>query len=350
MKKYILITICAIALMGASCDLFPPKIGGILKTSNGGIDWQASNILKDDKGTIGALSISKLAHDPQATEILYASSFNAGLYKSTDGAATWEQILGQIPTIDFAIHPNDSQIIFTAGYFEGRGRALITRDGGKSWNAVYTAGTNNSSVRAVALNQNNPEQVVIGMSQGELIISNDSGATWRLIQSYNDRINRIYWNTNGMYVLVKGTGLFRSTDGGNSFQLITAGLQSAGNISTLSIFGNSISSYDQVAISSQNPSLMYLTTNLGLYRSNDGGQSWGFVSMPLRQSDSPPTAVAMAPSSDNIIYVSSGTNIYKTSDGGNTWSTSDSQTGSKVNALLVDPNLPQVAYAGVYDE
>jgi photosystem II stability/assembly factor-like uncharacterized protein len=348
MKKYVLVAICALSLLSASCQLFPERVGGVLKTSNGGIDWQATNNLKDNQGSIVGLSISKLAFDPKGTDVIYASSYNAGLYKSTDGAATWEQILGQIPVIDFIINPNDSQTIFSAGYFEERGRALLTRDGGKSWNAIYTAATNNSAVRAIALNPNNPQQVIIGMSQGEIIISGDSGATWRLAQNYNDRINKIIWNNNGIYILVKGTGMYRSLDNGTTFQLITANLQSAGNISNLSIFGNTITSYNQLAISEKNPSLIYLTTNLGLYRSFDGGLSWGFVSMPLRQSDLAPSSVAIAPSGDNIVYVGAGSNIYKTVDGGNTWSTSDTLTGSLVNALLIDPELPQAAYAGIF--
>ena len=352
MNKYIILSVCALSLLSASCGLFPEKIGGVLKTSNGGVDWQASNALKagedGEQGTIVGFSISKLAFDPNGTDTLYAGTFDGGLYKSTDGASSWEQILGQIPIIDFAINPNDSQTIFAAGYFEERGRVLLTKDGGKSWNAVYTAATNNSAVRSVAVNPNNTQQVIIGMTQGELIVSGDSGATWRLANNYSDRINRIIWNNNGLYVLVKSAGLYRSTDGGSSFQLITAGLQSSGNISNLSIFGNTITSYNQLAISNTNPSLMYITTNLGLYRSTDGGASWGFVSMPLRQSDLAPTAVSIAPSSDNILYVSAGSNIYKTADGGNTWSISDSLTGSLVNTLLIDPELPQAAYAGVY--
>jgi photosystem II stability/assembly factor-like uncharacterized protein len=200
----------------------------------------------------------------------------------------------------------------------------------------------------VALNPTNPQQVAIGMSQGELIMSNDSGATWRLVQSYNDRINKITWNNNGLYVLVRGAGIYRSVDGGNSFQLITAGLQSSGNISNLSIFGNTISNFNQMAVSQNNASTIYLTTNLGLYRSFDAGSTWGFVSMPLRQSDLSPVAVAIAPSSDNVIYVSVNSNIYKTVDAGNTWSISDTQTHNSINALLVDPALPQVAYAGVF--
>lgn len=356
MKKYIIVTICAISLLSASCDLFGKPTAGVYKTSNGGVDWQATNVFKSTNTNAGAtssvniaaLGISRLAYSPQKEDTVYAGAFNAGLYKSTDGAATWEQILGQIPVIDFAINPNDDQMIYAAGSFEDRGRALLTHDGGKSWNAIYTSATTNSSVRAIALNPSSPEQVVIGLSQGELIMSNDAGATWRLIQSYNDRVNQIVWNYDGIYAVVKGTGVFKSSDGGNSFQLITANLQSSGNTSTLSIFGSSISSFNQLAISQNNTQRMFLTTNLGLYESNNGGTSWTFITMPLRQSSISPTAVAIARSSDNIVYVSAGSVIYKTTDSGSNWSTSDTQTNNLVNSLIVDPNLPQAAYAGIY--
>ena len=50
MKKNIILTICAISLMSASCNFFgPTTTAGVLKTSNGGVDWQASNKIKDRK-------------------------------------------------------------------------------------------------------------------------------------------------------------------------------------------------------------------------------------------------------------------------------------------------------------
>ena len=349
-KKLVLLIICLLPLMSASCSLFSTPSAGVMATSNGGVDWQGSNKLKDGTGSILGLSVSKLAFDPQGSDVLYASGYNGGIYASHDGANSWEEILGLIPVMDFVIHPNDNQTIYAGGLFEERGRALVTRDGGKSWNAIYTASSSNSAVRSIALNPASPEQIAIGLAQGELILSNDGGATWRLAQSYNDRINKVIWTYEGIYVVVKGTGISKSVDGGNSFQLITSNLQSPGNTSTLAIFGSSVSSFNQLAVSQNNSSVLYMTTNLGLYRSNNSGGSWSFVPMPLRQTSVTPMAVAIAPNSDNVVYVSAGTIIYKTADGGNTWSASDSGAGKLISALLVDPNLPQVAYAGGYIE
>jgi photosystem II stability/assembly factor-like uncharacterized protein len=355
MKKAFFISLAALTLLSAACDFNNKGTAGILKTSNGGVDWQASNTIKasDPEATDSSMlefSISKLAFDPVAPEILYASSYNAGLYKSVDGAATWQQILGQIPVLDFAVHPQDNQTIYAAGYFEGRGRVLLTRDGGKSWNAIYTSAANNTSVRSVALNPNSPHQVAIGLSGGELIMSDDAGQAWRLAQSYNDRINRIIWTRDAVYVVVRTTGVFKSTDGGASFQLATANLQSPGNSSSDFdiIFGSSIGNFNQLAVSESGSGVLFLTTNLGLYRSENAGNSWQFVSMPLRQSATPAMAVAISRSSDNTVYVSAGSIIYKTTDFGSTWSSADTQTNSLINALAVSPDLPQVAFAGAF--
>lgn len=347
MKTKIIIVI-ALSLLAASCSLFAPATGGIFKTANGGIDWQVSNKLKNSESTLSNLSVSKMAFSPHGADIVYAGAYNGGIYKSSDGGGSWEEALGQIPIFDFVIHPDDDQTIYAAGAFDDHGRVLVTHDGGKSWTEIFSAAETSTVVRTVALNPANPQEVLIGTSAGAVIISHDGGTNWQLVQNYNDRINRIIWRYEGVYVVVRGTGVFASRDGGNSFQQITANLNSSGNTRGVNIFGSSIGTYNQLAVSESNPNLIYLSTNQGLYRSENGGGSWQFVNLPLRQNDLAPHAIAIAPGSDQVIYVSAKSNIYKSSDGGLSWVSSDTGTNNLVNALLISPDLPQVAFAGIY--
>ncbi len=342
-----IIILATIALLGASCNVFQPASGGILKTANGGIDWQVTGKFKEADTPINTLSISKLSFNPQG-DTIFAGTYNAGLYKSNDGGRIWEEVLGKIPVIDFAINPSDTNTIYAVGTLENRARALVTHDNGKSWTEIFSAAETNTAARAVALNPNNPAEILIGLSNGAIIKSIDGGTSWQLVQNYNDRINQIIWRDQSVYVVVRSTGIFKSIDGGFSFAQTTSGINSAGNTQGLSIFGSNVSSYNQLAISNSNPNILYATTNLGLYRSINAGNSWQFVRMPLKQSENAPQAVAIAPSTELAVYVSARSNIYKTSDGGQSWVSSDTGTNNLINALLVSPDLPQVAFAGVY--
>lgn len=347
MKKIIL-SLIAISLLGASCN-FGQAVAkvGILKTANGGIDWQPANQIVNNTKSLLEKSISQLKFSNDGGKI-FASSFDGGLYSSDDAGENWTEILSGVMIYDFAINPSDDQIMYAASYLGDRGRLITTKDGGKSWTEVYSdAGTKNP-VRAVAINPNNPSQVMIGLALGSLIESSDSGTSWRLLNNYNDRINRIYWQNNSeVYTVVQKTGLFKSIDNGTTFGLVTKTLVASSDISKPSLFGTGINDYRQLSIDAQNSTSMWLTTNMGLFHSLDSGISWNYVSMPFRQQDASPFAVAVAPSSSSVIYVSSNQIMYKSIDGGINWSSSNTNTNGLISSILVSRNLPQLAFAGV---
>jgi photosystem II stability/assembly factor-like uncharacterized protein len=346
--KLVLVFFC-VALLAAACNpLGSGASGGVVKTGNGGADWQLANTIKDQRATLAGYSISKLDFDPSDPQKLLAGTFNNGVYLSEDGGNSWQGILGQLSVYDFAVNPADAKQIYAAGVFDNHGRVLKTSDNGNSWVEVFNEASTQNPVRSIALNPNNPEEVVIGLGYGTLIKSQDGGQSWRLLQNYNDRINRIYWNNNGMYVVVRNTGVFRSTDSGGSFQNIVLPLLPSGGRFGQLISSSGIATFNQIGLSSIDPSLVYLTTSGGLFRSTDSGATWNYISLPLRQRDLPIIAIAVAPSNSNIIYVSAGSNIYKSNDSGGSWQAQDAHPTGSINYILINPTLPQIAYAGVY--
>lgn len=346
MKK-IFIAICAIALLGASCSLTgKPVQVGVVKTANGGVDWQPANQIVNNEKSLLSRSISQLKFN-QAGDKIFASSFDGGLFSTEDAGENWKELLSGVVIYDFAIDPTNEDIIYAASYLGDRGRVIATRDGGKSWTEVYSdAGTKNP-VRTIAINPNNTTEIMIGLTKGAVISSSDSGASWKLVQSYKDRVSRILWQSGAVYIVARETGVFKSTDNGISFQQITKTLVPTINGSRTSIFGKSISQYRQLAIDPNNSSTLWLTTDKGLFRTFDGGTSWNYVSMPFRQQDSEPLAVSVAPSSSSVIYASSNSIIYKSLDGGNTWSATNTNTNGFVGIILISRDLPQIAFAGV---
>lgn len=347
-KKFILII--SLVFLSAACNPFAASPqAGVLKTVNGGSDWRKANTLKTGTGSLSATYISKLAFDPANSQTVFAASFSDGLFKSDDAAATWSNVLSNIQVYDFGINPQNSKIIYTAGLCVDHGCLLKTLDGGASWNEVYHEAGSSNPVRSVAINPVNTNQMIIGTTLGSAVKSSDGALSWQLANNFKDQVNRVLWQDN-VYVLLKDNGLFKSTDFGATFTELTGSLKSADNsIGIDNLTGNSkVGTYHQIYADLNSPSLIYLTTDKGLYKSLDAGVTWTAQSLPVQPGQNPARAIAVSRNSSSIVYVSVGGTVYKSLDGGASWQTQGIVTTGFINYILIDPALPQIAYAGVY--
>lgn len=351
MSKKILVVLAALVFTAQACNPFArSSTAGIIKTVNGGADWQFSNAIKDNRNSsLNGVSVSSLAFDPTRRETLYAGSYTEGLYKSEDSGASWTRILSKILVYDFAIHPQDSKRIYAAGYYGGFGKVLVTVDGGASWEEVYNEESTENPVRAIALNPANPQHLVIGTSSGSVLRSTDSGQNWTLVTNLDDRINRIFWRSGSIFVLMRAKGLYVAPEGSSQFQDFTHNLTATANFDAMRL-EERVTNFSQMFIDPSNPSIIYLTTQRGLYKTYDGGRSWQYVTLPVRPESAYARAVAVAQSSSNVVYTSVGSTVYKSTDGGLSWQTQKIPTDGFVNYLLVDPALPQITYGGVYSQ
>lgn len=350
MTNKTIILISSIFLLSASCNFFKaPVAAGIAKTVNGGADWQFSNAIKDDKSlSLSGLNISKLDFDPQNHEIVYAGSFDGGLYKYESAANSWTKILSKIYVYDFAIHPFDSKIIYAAGIYGGKGRMLKTMDAGASWQDVYVDASDQNPVRAVALNPALPNQMAIGTESGSVIKSADGGQSWQLAKNFSDRVNRILWQSGGIYVMLKTKGLFRAQNFTDSFNELTASLTNPPEAGSYFITASPIESFSQVFVDFVSSGLIYITTNIGPYKTVDDGKTWTKVALPVKSGLSYARAIAVSRSSSNVVFTSVDSTVYKSVDGGNAWQTQSIATTGLINYILIDPVLPQIVYAGIY--
>ncbi len=338
------------AFLAAACNPFTKTLsGGVLKSVNGGADWQFANrIANSTTASLAALNISKLAFSPNNRETLFVGSYTGGLYKSEDSGGDWKNILSKIYVYDFVISPYDPNVIYAAGYFADHGRVLKTTDGGASWNQIYNEESAANAVRAIAVNPNNPSQLVLGMTSGSVVKSADGGMSWQLANNFSDRINRVLWQNGNLYVLTKTKGLFKSAGFADNFTDLTETLSKTFSLNNLAYNKETIDSFAQVFVDFSSPSLIYLTSNKGVYKSTDEGKTWAKQNLPVKPDESDAKAISIAPSSSNIVFVSVGTTIYKSTDAGQTWQTQSITSAGFVNYLLVDPQLPQIVYGGIY--
>ncbi len=183
--------------------------GGLWETTNNGTTW---NCIFENEGTI---TIGDVAIDPSNTQNIWIGSGEAnnqrsslwgdGIYKSADGGKTWtnmglkdSQHIGRV-----VVHPTDSQTVFVAAlgnlYSASPERGLFkTSDGGETWKKVLFV-NNDVGVVDVIVDPKNPDNVIAA--------------------SYERR--RRAWDFDGAG---PGSAIYRSTDGGESFDKVTDGL------------------------------------------------------------------------------------------------------------------------------
>lgn len=343
-----LLAVFSILLLSATCNLFGGGgTTGAVKTINGGADWTAINQLGQE-GSLGSFSLHVMRFDPKNREIIYAGTANGGLYKSENSGDNWVNILDKIAVNDLAVSPEDSGVIYAAGSFSGVGKVLKTTDGGKSWQQKYSEATAETPVRSISLNPSNPQQMVIATESGNVIRSLDGGESWQLLRNFQSRINQVVWTNHGVYALVRSGGLYKGSGTADDFVELTGAMKSQNFFDQFSNSG-AIQVFNQTYVDPLSSNLIYLTTNRGLFKSVDSGKNWQAVKLPVKQENLNARAIAVSRQSSNVVLTSVGNVVYKSTDGGISFQTqSVPGLNSFVNVIIMDPERPQIIYAGLY--
>jgi photosystem II stability/assembly factor-like uncharacterized protein len=290
--------------------------GGVWKTTDGGSNWK--NISDKYFGsTIGAVAVA-----PSDESVIYVgegentmrgnvSEGLGGMWRSDDGGKTWKNIglKDGRHIIRIIIHPRNPDIVWAAvvghlfGPNEERG-VFKTTDGGKTWRKVLYL-NNQTGASDLVMEPGNPNVFYAG--------------TWRVIRTP-------YSLESGG----EGSGLWKSTDGGETWKNITSakGLPKG----TWGIVG--------VAVAPSNADRVYAileNANGGLYSSADGGQTWTLASNDnnIRQRAWYYTKVFVDPANENLVYCPNVEFMYSR-DGGKTFQNYDTPHGDH-HDLWIDP-------------
>jgi photosystem II stability/assembly factor-like uncharacterized protein len=328
-----------------SNTLYANTSSGIMKSTNGGASWNPSN------NGLSSSSLRPLVIDPSHPNILYVGTFSSSIFKSVDGGASWVSSgegLGYPIVHALAIAPGNSKILYAGTGSNGRfsGGVFKSTDGGSSWHAV---GKDHRTVHALAIDPSNPN-TVYGSTFDGLIKSTDGGDTWN--ESNHGLPTGIYSdppialvidpsNPNTIYAgflssrdfPFGGAGLFKSRDGGATWQPISDGL--SGDVMT-------------VAIDRSSSSTIYAGSNRGVFKSTNGALNWSAVTRGMDAVSVRTLAVAHA----NTMYAGTDLGVFKSTDGGTSWSASGLNPSAfglpsyeGVSGLVLDPNNSDTIYA-----
>ena len=306
--------------------------GGVWKSTDYGRTWRP---LFDDQPSqsIGAIAVA--LSDPN---IIYVASGEGlqrpdlsvgdGIYKSTDAGKTWTH-LGlrdgqQIPAL--AVDPNNPDRLFAAvlghpyGPNEERGIFRST-DGGKTWQKVLYVDENTGG-SDVEIDPSNPEVVYASL--------------WEARQGP--------WEDGNSYGGTKG-GLFKSTDGGGTWHHLTKGLPE--NLVQINVaVAPSLPSRLFATIATTEESGYESDKGLGVFRSDDAGESWYRVTtdprpaMKIGGGDLPVPKVD--PKNPDVVYSASIVTCRST-DGGKTWmSLRGAPGGDDYQNVWINPGNPDI--------
>jgi photosystem II stability/assembly factor-like uncharacterized protein len=341
--------------------------GGVLKSTDGGVHFSPSS------NGLAATQIQQLAIGVNDPNTLYVGAVDA-LYVSHDAGTTWTVTPNFLSAFAIAVDPNDANTVYTAS-----SSVQVSHDGGLTFSDI--SGPIVGVSLGMVLNPNNPLELFVGTTGGGAYHSTDGGANWTALS-----IDHTVWSwaidpIDGTVYAGSNHGVFKSTDGGNSYVL--AGSPGNGIVYSLAKSG---------------PNLYAGTGGGGFSVSTDGGATWtntgiakgiglslntdsegnvyagtnfeGAFVRPIQTGTSRPShwrriawdnirdcncqeghAIAVDPNDDEHIYLTSNDGgALESRDGGGSWSDlSANGLGARApRSVGFDPSNPERIYVGGY--
>jgi photosystem II stability/assembly factor-like uncharacterized protein len=297
--------------------------GGVWKTEDAGHNWTNVSDGYFKTGSVGAITLA-----PSRPETVYVgmgehairgnTSHGDGVYRSDDGGETWRH-MGLTDTRQISnviVHPEDPNLVYVAalghawGPNEDRG-IFRSRDGGETWEKVLYL---NEDVGAgdLEMDPSDPNVLYAGMWQAR----------------------RFAW---GLRAAGPGTGLYKSTDGGDTWRNLTnnPGLPTGENRGRIG-----------VAVSGANPNRVWTIIEAeddqtGVFRSDDAGATWELVSQRAELLQRPwyYHRIHAHPADPERVYVQN-TRLWHSTDGGRNYEQIPIPHGDS-HDLWIDPNDPE---------
>jgi len=300
---------------------------GVFKSFDGGKAWEHKVKVAgaEEKDFLDKMKIASMKMDPRDNQVLYLGTISNGLYKSKDGAETWEKVAdennilsGTATVYNIAIEKSNPDIIYLAALNGGRGEVLKSEDGGKSWTESYIIAEPNKPVNFVSIDSQNSNIVYIGTEQGGLIKSEDRGKKWHALNWFKTAVKDFvvdFHNNKGIIVRTSSE-IFKSKDGGNEWESLNKTMANSLKIKV------AVPQISSMAMDNNNPLVIYITYLNLILVTNDGGYAW----YKLDTITPSLTALGTIPQIKqigmvgNIIYYGAGNVIYKSENKGINWS------------------------------
>ncbi len=295
---------------------------GLFRSTNQGDSWQPAGL--EDSGSIGRILVHPSDSDTLYVAVmglLWESGPERGVYRTTDGGATWEKVLfvdDETGCIDILQRPDDPDVLFAAMWqrirqpeaydYGGPGCGVYrSDDGGDSWQLV----------------------------QGGLPAPSEDGGRIGLSQCEDqpDVMHAIYADRTGYFA-----GLFRSTDGGSVWTRTT-------DDDLENVFSSYGWWFGNVRTHPRDPDSIYVL-GLDFWRSTDGGATYSNASDGMHVDHH---GLDFGPGTDPVVYNGNDGGVYRSDDGGDSWSQMPDLPITQAYRVALDAGNPVALYIGAQD-
>ncbi|MGV6860346.1 MAG: VPS10 domain-containing protein [Putridiphycobacter sp.] len=280
---------------------------GVYKSTDGGTTWNNSGLTETG-------IVTEVIVDPSNSNTVYAATLgntfaksnDRGVYKSTDGGATWNNILfisDSSGVIDMMMDPSDPNVLYASGYnrlntfqshrvYGPAAKIFKTTDGGNNWTTLGGGlPTTDESRVGLAMDLNQPDTIfAIYVSSSNLDIkdvykSTDAGINWTAMNIHSagvptDMMGNFGWYFGEVYInpydvdniILAGVDMYQTLDGGNTWS------QNVPNWWTYEVHADK---HDVLFLDATS---YIIATDGGLYKTTNSGTTWSDIeNIPVTQ-------------------------------------------------------------------